>query len=338
MAFDRSWHSEKLQTTGVSRPSMTCYRRSSLQALMHAPAFINWISHHNSGHMNDKAISNSHRISKGNGSLTGSCLACALRTFAAAYWKRTRDSREINSAALAIDRVISVLGSRPNFKLSTRSIHEQGDPMEFIIWILGFFDAFKPIPMPQPQLHALFQVKLNVRRVCKRCGTKEAPGRTQLGFNISLPIAKSRGKPFTRHLHNFFNDEGTPGQCAKCRSKHQMPEELRIQAAPEILFIHIDRNFFGRQKIRDVVDFPTELDLTKYMVQGEAKTKAFLEYRIGAVISHQGGLHGGHYVSTTRSPGGIFTANDMDTRRASFEALGRQKGSFEPVVLMYLKR
>jgi hypothetical protein len=141
------WPFENLQTTGMSRPSMTCYRRSSLQALLHAPVFLNWISHHDSQNANDPVAPAPHDRCRSKKPPAG-CLACGLKALAAVYWKPSRDSRQINTSALAIDQTIHTLGSRPNFKLSTRSIHEQGDPMEFINWILSYFDTFTPPPMP----------------------------------------------------------------------------------------------------------------------------------------------------------------------------------------------
>jgi ubiquitin C-terminal hydrolase len=118
-----------------------------------------------------------------------------------------------------------------------------------------------------------------------------------------------------------------------------MPEELRIRSAPEVLFIHIDRNFYGRQKIRDPVDFPNVLELTRYKSGSFNGQDGPLIYAIGAVISHQGGIHGGHYISTTKSPAGTFHANDETVRRAEFiDTKGSPRFHFEPVVLMYLKR
>lgn len=68
---------------------------------------------------------------------------------------------------------------------------------------------------------------------------------------------------------------------------------------PTILIIHLKRFHNGMRKITSQVDIPLTLDMTKYC-KGYDQLKS--HYELYAVGNHSGGLQGGHYYATCKTP------------------------------------
>ena len=99
-------------------------------------------------------------------------------------------------------------------------------------------------------------------------------------------------------------DEDNKWYCSKCKSHQMAKRELKLKVLPHILIIHLKRfkkTTTGFLKLDDIIDFPIEgLDLSPYTTNPDGTTNR-MKYNLFAIVSHQGTLFKGHYISYVRT-------------------------------------
>ena len=81
--------------------------------------------------------------------------------------------------------------------------------------------------------------------------------------------------------------------CPKCGKQFKFRYQKKdIHKFPQILIIHIKRFKNGSEKNEEIIEFPEDIDLSKYNNKGiEGK------YKLNSAVFHKGTLHSGHYTS-----------------------------------------
>lgn len=96
-----------------------------------------------------------------------------------------------------------------------------------------------------------------------------------------------------------------PWYCPKCKKHQQATKKFDIWSLPKVLIIHLKRFSFSRSwrdKIDTLVKFPVEnLDMSKYVLNPEQRSKKSLMYNLIGVANHFGGLGGGHYTAFAKN-------------------------------------
>jgi ubiquitin C-terminal hydrolase len=80
-------------------------------------------------------------------------------------------------------------------------------------------------------------------------------------------------------------------------------KQLRFWNFPKIVVIVFKRFSNSQQKNCVHIDFPHELDMSKYVV-GYSPEK--YKYGLFGVVNHMGGVHGGHYTAFTLTQEGAW--------------------------------
>lgn len=120
--------------------------------------------------------------------------------------------------------------------------------------------------------------------------------------------------------------------CTNCQTKKLSTKQLTIKHLPMVLCFILKR--FGQpsdnvsNKITTVVEFPTKLDMGKFIEKKTVTGRKFIDgclavyesvYILYAVICHEGLLNGGHYLAYIRQAGEWYQCNDNVVRIVQFE-------------------
>jgi hypothetical protein len=99
-SVSKNWRITRLnkRSRGLRRAGLTCYRLSGMQALLHLPRFVNWISSHNSKQPDGTVQFPCRPLNQVETALVAKlsfpgtklqltrCPACVVKNFAQAYW------------------------------------------------------------------------------------------------------------------------------------------------------------------------------------------------------------------------------------------------------------
>ncbi len=124
MLHSLDWQAESMQSPSSrglpNKTNVMCYRNSALTALLHVPAFINWL--------------NTHSADSCNLSMSGDdCLACHIRDFSSDYWSGRSETKALYDR---LDQLWQVCKS----KFWTYPENEQQDVVEFLTSTLQYLE------------------------------------------------------------------------------------------------------------------------------------------------------------------------------------------------------
>lgn len=167
---------------------------------------------------------------------------------------------------------------------------------------------------------SFFQGQYSSQLKCLECGTTST---TYQAFSVlSLPIPEGFSNrpvdkiPLDKCLEEFTKLEILDGEdrwnCSKCKKLRKSTKKITITRLPSNLIIHLKRFRTGMnlQKITKFIDYPFEMDLTKYWPKVTTKDEAQqllnfpirgqtppFSYSLYGVSNHSGTLGSGHYTS-----------------------------------------
>lgn len=174
-------------------------------------------------------------------------------------------------------------------------------------------------------LHDVFGGKLSHLIKCKECGY--CSERTEEYLSISLDVKGK--KNMTESLKSYIRGDLLDGSnqyfCSKCNEKRDSVKRCCIKDLPETLICHLKRFEFDLEslrkvKVNDKFEYPLELNLREYTVEGIDELKqeldqperdeSYYNYKLRGVLVHMGTAESGHYYS-------ICSVRDVDTGLAS---------------------
>ena len=155
-------------------------------------------------------------------------------------------------------------------------------------------------------------------------------------------------------LQSFFDPELLTGsnafRCSSCASlaslsssssssltiKRDATRSYYLHSLPPILTIHLKRfassaNGRSLEKLSKPVDYPLQLQLAAYVRGGGGEGGG---YELCGVVSHSGGMSGGHYVAYVRRGGVWWYASDAHVKEVSVEEVRRAQA----YLLFYIRR
>ncbi|KAF1844713.1 cysteine proteinase [Cucurbitaria berberidis CBS 394.84] len=262
-----------LNSRGIVNGGNLCYQSAPLQALLHQPPFLQFISQH------DPAVCP-----------VDNCLKCFLQQLVEEYWGPTFTYRAIRAADDPHD--IAVMShEEPGNRFTP---NEQEDAHDFYTWVLDALSRDAPNRDWLPRLHTLYRINIQASDTCRTCGyVTNPPMDTPTTLDVGvLPKYTDIHQAITDTLHHDI-----PGRhCRRCRQNRNFSRDCEIVAAPKILVVMF-RILVYPSKITHPIPCPEDLDLTAYQ---QVRTLP-LRYRLSSLVSHGGGGEdGGHYIATVR--------------------------------------
>lgn len=118
-------------------------------------------------------------------------------------------------------------------------------------------------------------------------------------FVIDLPISRKTNITIYDCFDIFTKPETLCGDNAwlneKTGKKEDVSKRMTFWNFPRILIITLKRfSPDGRNKMNDLVSYPLDLDLSRYVAGYKATS---YKYELYAVCNHMGNVHGGHYTA-----------------------------------------
>lgn len=197
---------------------------------------------------------------------------------------------------------------------------------------------------------------------CDDCGQDRISAEHDQGFTLALAGAPKRGSSIClSDLLDEYCEEDAAVRCdsEQCSGQSQRASQLdgedntskqrhrvrKISRGPEVLSVNLRRSQWVRgqsRKLTDDVDFPEDLDLTRYTTDAKP-----LRYRLYGVAAHSGeSVDSGHWVAAVRSSDGTQyqTINDEELshlEEPDFDELRHPQDlhdvSYDPALLVYVK-
>ncbi|XP_018574854.1 ubiquitin carboxyl-terminal hydrolase 36 isoform X2 [Anoplophora glabripennis] len=269
---------------GMVNMGNTCYLNSTLQALFHVPAFVNWL-------MSDKEHSAECQDAG------GLCIICAMR-------KTLQASQQRNANSIRPLLIYNKL------RLVCRNLipGRQEDAHEFLRYLVeamekAFLSRFKnhtefdsKIKETTP-LNQILGGYLRSAVRCLKCGHVSTT--FQHFQDLLLDIRKAQ--TVDEALELYFSREKLDDESYHCES---CQKKFSLERAPMVLCIQLKRFLVSNNKITKHVTFRQRLDLTRY---ARHRPNVPLIYRLVALVTHMGPTVGcGHYTAVAQAPSGNF--------------------------------
>ncbi|CAG9862079.1 unnamed protein product [Phyllotreta striolata] len=291
---------------GMVNMGNTCYLNSTLQALFHVPALVNWL-------MSDKDHT---AICQDSGGL---CIICAMR-------KTLQDSQQRNANSIRPLLIYNKL------RLVCRNLipGRQEDAHEFLRYLVeamekAYLNRFKncsDFDSKTKETTPLNQILGGYLRSAVRC-LKCGHVSTTFQHFQDLLVDIRKAQTLDEALELYFSREKLDDEsyhCESCQKKVPATKQFSLERAPMVLCVQLKRFSVTNNKITKHLNFRQRLDLTKF---ARHRPNVPLIYRLVALVTHMGPtVSCGHYTAVAQAPSGSFYQfDDSMVRPISHQAV-----------------
>jgi len=278
--------------SGMFNMGNTCYLNSTLQALFHTPALVNYLRY--GGHENNCSTSGFN-----------SCTICIM----AATLRGTNSHSPMKPIKIY-----------EKLKLICKHlVHgRQEDAHEFLRYLIESLQKSYLISRKVPKtvdnqtkettpFNQIFGGYMRQDVVCLRC--KHVSTTFQHFMDLLLDIRQADN--IETALSCYFRRENlgqgeTMYKCEKCLQKVPATKQYKIERPPLVLCIQLKRfNMMGGKNGRPVT-LSRKLNITNHVRWAQSKSTT-VEYKLVSMINHVGpSPNCGHYTSIAEAPNGVF--------------------------------
>ncbi|CAL4115866.1 unnamed protein product, partial [Meganyctiphanes norvegica] len=313
---------------GMVNLGNTCYMNSSLQALFHIPALVNWMLE-DFPHHTQRCETNTTSASF--------CSVCAMM-------KTLRISLDRSNAVIKpalIHHKLKSIGK-------TLMYGRQEDAHEFIKLLLDSMEksylSFKKAlkldhrSKETTPLNQIFGGYIRQQVICPVCRHVSTTFSHFQDLVLDIRSVNSVDEALNLHFRKETLDSDNAYKCEKCHKKVPATKRHLIERAPHVLLLQLKRFTISGGKIGKHINIQKTIDISRF-VNGHQKLSAGsgatgpYQYRLAAMVIHLGGSqHGGHYTAVAEaSTGTMFEYDDSTVRPISVQsALMRN-----PYILFY---
>ncbi|KAJ5156503.1 hypothetical protein N7492_009306 [Penicillium capsulatum] len=286
-AFNPEWNTSfPLRTEkGLPNQGTVCYRNVTLQILLHAPVFLNWLAANQQRHAPRAASV----CSGSKGSRTGLSL----------LWPRVFDDWDEGS----------------------HDGHQ--DAVEFWLDLLRQFTA-QTKPLQRPDLDAIFSIPTVNMIKCQSgaCTTKYKSDQTNF-LTLQFPADTRSLTSIDEMITSFFSANPIEETgCPDC-SHARLTQEC-LGRPPELLLVHLNRIRYRDgelQKIDRKATFRETIELDRAVFDPRLAAADDVEYQLSSVILHRGrSTQSGHYRIVVRGRAGQWSLLDDESAPRHYDS------------------
>ncbi|KDR20173.1 ubiquitin carboxyl-terminal hydrolase 36-like [Zootermopsis nevadensis] len=264
----------------------TCYINSSLQALFHVPAFVNWLQ------------SESRHLQECNGESIGDCIICAMY--------RTYKSSQ-NILGIVIKPIL--IYRRLKYICNHFAYGREEDAHEFMRYLLhsmeeaylaGYIgeklDTFSRETTP---INQIFGGYIRTEVTCSECGSVSTTFQHCQDFLLDIEHVSTVDDA----LDDYFSTERLDGDdayyCRGCNKKVVATRKFSLEKNPQVLCLQFKRFNFSGRKIEKHVTISERLDITRFLCPSSAHHSSEpLIYHLVSMVTHIGlSVKSGHYTA-----------------------------------------
>eukprot|EP00051_Salpingoeca_urceolata_P010816 m.132959 g.132959 ORF g.132959 m.132959 type:complete len:2404 (+) comp16869_c0_seq3:193-7404(+) len=199
-------------------------------------------------------------------------------------------------------------------------VREQQDAREFFDNLVDQLDEkFKAAKNPMVLSRVfggVFADQKIIQSGCTHRYEKDDPFTT---VAIDIRNQSNLQESLAQYVKGELLDGSDAYKCEACDAKRPCVKRVSFKTLPRVLVIHLKRFDFDWDrgipiKFNDLFQFPNDLDMAPYTVEGVTAQDSKGEgaaprlrkcmYRLAGVLVHSGQASGGHYYSFVRKPGG----------------------------------
>ncbi|KAL2727692.1 ubiquitin carboxyl-terminal hydrolase 36 isoform X1 [Vespula maculifrons] len=293
---------------GMYNVGNTCYLNSTLQALFHVPALVNWL------------LSDSHHTSKCEQNVLdggGECLTCAVA-------KTLQFSHQKSGCAIKPFYIYNKL------KLICRTMvpGQQEDAHEFLRYLLegmerayltrrkaGKLDSYSKETTP---INQIFGGYIRTEVKCLQCGHVS----TTFQHFQDLLVDIRKASTLDEALNSYFSREQLDNndyKCEACKRRVPATKQFSLERAPKVLCVQLKRFSVLGGKISRHIDFRQTIDMGPYLWREPNEPLLQLTYKLMSIVTHMGpSVNCGHYTAVAQiSTGQYYSFDDSCVRPIS---------------------
>ncbi|KAK0172824.1 hypothetical protein PV328_006095 [Microctonus aethiopoides] len=288
---------------GMYNVGNTCYLNSTLQALFHVPALVNWLlsdSHHNL------------KCEQNEGG--GECLTCAMA-------KTLQFSHEKSGNAIKPFYIYNKL------KLICRTMvpGQQEDAHEFLRYLLegmeraylhrhkaGKLESYSKETTP---INQIFGGYIRTEVKCLQC--RHVSTTFQHFQDLLVDIRKA--STLDEALTSYFSREQLDNndyKCEACKRRVPATKQFSLERPPKVLCVQLKRFSVLGGKISRHIDFKQIVDMGPYLWREPGESTRKLNYKLMSMVTHMGpSVNCGHYTAVAQvSTGQYYSFDDSYVR------------------------
>ncbi|XP_053970950.1 ubiquitin carboxyl-terminal hydrolase 36-like isoform X2 [Hylaeus volcanicus] len=291
---------------GMYNVGNTCYLNSTLQALFHVPALVNWL------------LSDTHHTSKceqNDGG--GECLTCAVA-------KTLQFSHQKSGCAIKPFYIYNKL------KLICRTMvpGQQEDAHEFLRYLLegmekaylarhkaGKLDSYSKETTP---INQIFGGYIRTEVKCLQC--RHVSTTFQHFQDLLVDIRKA--STLDEALSSYFSREQLDNndyKCEACKRRVPATKQFSLERPPKVLCVQLKRFSVLGGKISKHIGFKQTIDMGPYLWREPGEPTQPLTYKLMSIVTHMGpSVNCGHYTAVAKvSTGQYYSFDDSCVRPIS---------------------
>ncbi|KAK9879630.1 hypothetical protein WA026_006696 [Henosepilachna vigintioctopunctata] len=208
-----------------------------------------------------------------------------------------------------------------HFKLQGEPVNlrEQQDAVEFFMSLVESLDeALKTLGHEQI-MSKILGGSYSDQKICKGCPHRYSKEEPFSVISVDIRNHSSLQDSMEQYVKGELLEGADAYHCEKCAMKVVTVKRLCVKKLPPILGIQLKRFEYDFERVcaikfNDYFEFPRDLDMEPYTVQGLAKiegemidcdldassTEVCTKYRLSGIVVHSGQASGGHYYSYIR--------------------------------------
>ncbi|XP_012218375.1 ubiquitin carboxyl-terminal hydrolase 36 [Linepithema humile] len=291
---------------GMYNVGNTCYLNSTLQALFHVPALVNWLlsdPHHNS------------KCEQNDGG--GECLTCAVA-------KTLQFSHQKSGGAIKPFYIYNKL------KLICRTMvpGQQEDAHEFLRYLLegmerAYLTRHKATKLDSysketTPINQIFGGYIRTEVKCLQCHHVS----TTFQHFQDLLVDIRKANTLDEALNSYFSREQLDNndyKCEACKRRVPATKQFTLERPPKVLCVQLKRFSVLGGKISRHIGFKQTIDMGPYLWREPGESPKQLTYKLMSMVTHMGpSVNCGHYTAVAQvSSGQYYTFDDSLVRPIS---------------------